>query len=84
MVARRAVRRTCISPHTLICWRPAITAEGYVMRIDVHAHIFSKTYIDGLRRVFGNDNSPTGQDAQRLLPSLHLDEGWRDPLYFLR
>ena len=37
------------------------------MRIDVHAHIFSNAYIDGLRRVFGNDNSPAGQDAQRLI-----------------
>ena len=33
------------------------------MRIDVHSHIFSKAYIDALRRVFSKDDSPTGQDA---------------------
>jgi aminocarboxymuconate-semialdehyde decarboxylase len=43
------------------------------MRIDVHAHIFSKPYIDGLRRVFGNDSSPTGQDAQRLIKWMSTD-----------
>ena len=37
------------------------------MRIDVHAHLFSNAYIDGLRAVFGKDNSPAGQDAQRLI-----------------
>ena len=43
------------------------------MRIDVHAHIFSKPYIEGLRRVFGNDNSPAGQDAQRLIKWMSAD-----------
>jgi aminocarboxymuconate-semialdehyde decarboxylase len=43
------------------------------MRIDVHAHIFSNAYIDGLRRVFGNDNSPAGQDAQRLIKWMSTD-----------
>ena len=48
------------------------------MRIDVHAHIFSKAYIDGLRRVFGNDNSPTGQDAQRLIKWMSTDPRMTD------
>ena len=43
------------------------------MRIDVHAHLFSKPYIDGLRRVFGNDNSAAGQDAQRLIKWMSTD-----------
>ncbi|HKY07093.1 MAG TPA: hypothetical protein VJQ55_02585, partial [Candidatus Binatia bacterium] len=43
------------------------------MRIDVHAHIFSKPYIEGLRRVFGHDNSPAGQDAQRLIKWMSSD-----------
>jgi aminocarboxymuconate-semialdehyde decarboxylase len=43
------------------------------MRIDVHAHLFSKPYVDGLRRVFGNDNSPAGQDAQRLIKWMSTD-----------
>jgi aminocarboxymuconate-semialdehyde decarboxylase len=43
------------------------------MRIDVHAHIFSNAYIDGLRRVFGNDHSPAGQDAQRLIKWMSTD-----------
>jgi aminocarboxymuconate-semialdehyde decarboxylase len=43
------------------------------MRIDVHAHIFSKPYIDGLRRVFGNDSSPAGKDAQRLIHWMSTD-----------
>lgn len=43
------------------------------MRIDVHAHLFSKPYIDGLRRVFGNDQSPVGQDAQRLIKWMSTD-----------
>jgi aminocarboxymuconate-semialdehyde decarboxylase len=43
------------------------------MRIDVHAHIFSKPYIEGLRRVFGNDTSPAGQDAQRLIKWMSSD-----------
>ena len=48
------------------------------MRIDVHAHLFSKAYIDGLRRVFGNDNSPTGQDAQRLIKWMSTDPRMTD------
>src|SRR5215467_5252334 len=43
------------------------------MRIDVHAHLFSTTYIDGLRAVFGKDNSPAGQDAQRLIKWMSSD-----------
>ncbi len=43
------------------------------MRIDVHAHLFSKAYIDGLRRVFGNDPTPAGQDAQRLIKWMSTD-----------
>lgn len=48
------------------------------MRIDVHAHIFSKPYIDGLRRVFGNDTSPAGQDAQRLIQWMSTDPRMTD------
>lgn len=48
------------------------------MRIDVHAHLFSKAYIDGLRRVFGNDNSPAGQDAQRLIKWMSTDPRMTD------
>jgi aminocarboxymuconate-semialdehyde decarboxylase len=43
------------------------------MRIDVHAHLFSSSYIDGLRRVFGKDSSPAGQDAQRLIQWMSTD-----------
>jgi aminocarboxymuconate-semialdehyde decarboxylase len=43
------------------------------MRIDVHAHLFSQPYIEGLRRVFGNDSSPAGQDAQRLIKWMSTD-----------
>jgi aminocarboxymuconate-semialdehyde decarboxylase len=48
------------------------------MRIDVHAHIFSSAYIAGLRRVFGNDNSPAGQDAQRLIKWMSTDPRMTD------
>ena len=48
------------------------------MRIDVHAHIFSKPYIDGLHRVFGSDNSPAGQDAQRLIKWMSTDPRMTD------
>ena len=48
------------------------------MRIDVHAHLFSKSYIDGLRRVFGNDHSPAGQDAQRLIKWMSTDPRMTD------
>src|SRR5918999_6039166 len=43
------------------------------MRIDVHAHLFSTAYIEGLRRIFGNDSSPAGQDAQRLIGWMSTD-----------
>ena len=48
------------------------------MRIDVHAHLFSKPYIDGLRRVFGDDPSPAGQDAQRLIQWMSTDPRMTD------
>ena len=48
------------------------------MRIDVHAHLFSRPYIDGLRRVFGNDSSPSGQDAQRLIKWMSTDPRMTD------
>jgi aminocarboxymuconate-semialdehyde decarboxylase len=48
------------------------------MRIDVHAHMFSKAYIDGLRRVFGNDSSAAGQDAQRLIKWMNTDPRMTD------
>jgi hypothetical protein len=35
------------------------------MKIDVHAHLFSPAYVQSLQRIFGNDSTPTGQDAQR-------------------
>jgi len=43
------------------------------MKIDVHAHLFSPAYIDCLQRVFGNGNTPTGQDAQRLIRWMRAD-----------
>jgi len=43
------------------------------MKIDVHAHLFSSAYIDCLQRVFGNDSTPTGQDAQRLIRWMRAD-----------
>jgi aminocarboxymuconate-semialdehyde decarboxylase len=43
------------------------------MKIDVHAHLFSPAYIDSLQRVFGNDGTPTGQDAQRLIRWMSTD-----------
>jgi aminocarboxymuconate-semialdehyde decarboxylase len=48
------------------------------MRIDVHAHLFSCAYIDGLRRAFGNDSSPAGQDAQRLIQWMSTDPRMTD------
>ena len=48
------------------------------MRIDVHAHIFSQPYINGLRRVFGHDQSPAGQDAQRLIRWMSTDPRMTD------
>src|SRR5215510_10484068 len=43
------------------------------MKIDVHAHLFSPAYIQGLQRIFGNDSSPVGQDAQRLIRWMSSD-----------
>jgi aminocarboxymuconate-semialdehyde decarboxylase len=48
------------------------------MRIDVHAHLFSTAYIDALRRIFGKDNSPAGQDAQRLISWMSADPRMTD------
>jgi aminocarboxymuconate-semialdehyde decarboxylase len=48
------------------------------LRIDVHAHLFSTSYIDGLRRVFGKDSSPAGQDAQRLIHWMSTDPRMTD------
>jgi aminocarboxymuconate-semialdehyde decarboxylase len=48
------------------------------MRIDVHAHLYSTSYIDRLRRVFGNDSSPAGQDAQRLIHWMSTDPRMTD------
>ena len=48
------------------------------MRIDVHAHLYSPSYIDRLRRVFGEDNSPAGQDAQRLIHWMSTDPRMTD------
>jgi hypothetical protein len=36
------------------------------MKIDVHAHLFSPAYVQSLQRIFENDSTPAGQDAQRL------------------
>src|SRR5262249_39945624 len=43
------------------------------MKIDVHAHLFSPAYIQGLQRIFGNDSSPVGQDGQRLIRWMSSD-----------
>ena len=43
------------------------------MKIDVHAHLFSPAYIQGLQRIFGNDSTPIGQDAQRLIRWMSSD-----------
>jgi predicted TIM-barrel fold metal-dependent hydrolase len=43
------------------------------MKIDVHAHLFSPAYIQGLQRIFENDSTPTGQDAQRLIRWMSSD-----------
>ncbi|MPZ13216.1 MAG: amidohydrolase family protein [Chloroflexi bacterium] len=43
------------------------------MRIDVHAHLFSPAYVQGLQRVFGDDGSPAGQDAQRMIHWMSTD-----------
>jgi aminocarboxymuconate-semialdehyde decarboxylase len=48
------------------------------MRIDVHAHLFSTSYINGLQRVFGHDDSPAGQDAQRLIKWMTTDPRMTD------
>ena len=43
------------------------------MKIDVHAHLFSLAYIQSLQRIFGNDSTPVGQDAQRLIRWMNSD-----------
>ena len=43
------------------------------MKIDVHAHLFSPAYIRRLERIFGNDNSPAGQDAMRVIRWMNSD-----------
>jgi aminocarboxymuconate-semialdehyde decarboxylase len=43
------------------------------MKIDVHAHLFSPAYIRSLERIFGNDNSPVGQDAMRVIRWMNSD-----------
>ena len=43
------------------------------MKIDVHAHLFSPAYIQSLERIFGNDNSPPGQDAMRVIRWMNSD-----------
>ena len=43
------------------------------MKIDVHAHLFSPAYIRSLERIFGNDNSPAGQDAMRVIRWMNSD-----------
>ena len=43
------------------------------MKIDVHAHLFSPAYIQSLQRIFGNDSTPVGQDAQRLIRWMNSD-----------
>src|SRR5918993_2397286 len=43
------------------------------MKIDVHAHLFSPAYIRSLERIFGNDNSPAGQDAMRVIRWMNTD-----------
>ena len=43
------------------------------MKIDVHAHLFSPAYIRSLERSFGNDNSPAGQDAMRVIRWMNSD-----------
>src|SRR5215831_10687592 len=43
------------------------------MKIDVHAHLFSPAYINCLQRVFGNDSTPAGHDAQRLIRWMSTD-----------
>jgi aminocarboxymuconate-semialdehyde decarboxylase len=53
-------------------------AEINAMRIDVHAHLFSTAYIDELRKVFGKDGSPAGQDAQRLIKWMSSDPRMTD------
>lgn len=48
------------------------------MRIDVHAHLFSPAYVEGLRHIFGNDNTPVGQDAQRMIRWMSTDPRMTD------
>ena len=43
------------------------------MKIDVHAHLFSPTYIRRIERIFGSDNSPVGQDAMRVIRWMNSD-----------
>ncbi len=48
------------------------------MRIDVHAHIFSRPYVEAATRVFGNDRSPSGQDAMRIINWMNVDPRMTD------
>ena len=48
------------------------------MRIDVHAHLFSPEYIQVLQRVFGDDSTPVGQDARRLVQWMTSDPRMTD------
>src|SRR5436853_466061 len=43
------------------------------MRIDVHAHIFSRPYVDAATQIFRNDQSPAGQDAMRIINWMDVD-----------
>lgn len=48
------------------------------MRIDVHSHLFSPAYIQVLQRVFGDDSTPVGQDARRLVQWMLSDSRMTD------
>ena len=52
------------------------------MKIDVHAHLLSPAYIRSLERIFGNDNSPVGQDAMRVIRWMNSDPRMNDSSYF--
>lgn len=43
------------------------------MRIDVHAHLSSSSYIEALRRAFGKDEAPAGKHGQRIIQWMNTD-----------
>src|SRR3954451_25213498 len=60
---------------TVRATRPTLigAGESKFMRIDVHSHLVSEPYVNALRGLFANDQTPIGQDVQRLIHWMSTD-----------